>query len=225
MRGPVSRTLGIALSLSALAACTSSPADTIEAQNSSGGSRGEITGGEIIISADLNDGVPADTTGSTVAPPAPASSTTVAPSTSAAAAASTPTATTARVPETTRPTTTEAEVVGDGPVLTSPGENTSESPGLDGGLVPVFFALEATTTVDCATANPGAAELRWEVIGSEAVDIAIGSATKIFRLGLPPAGTLDVPLDCADGSTYFVVASNAEGATTQSAYLAADPAD
>ena len=69
-----------------------------------------------------------------------------------------------------------------------------------------------------------AREERWEVIGSEAVDIAIGSATKIFRLAQPPAGSLDVPLDCADGSTYFVVARNADGATTRSVNMAADSA-
>jgi hypothetical protein len=208
MRRPSSRTLGIALSLATLAACTSSPADTIELPNSSGG--------EIIVSGDLNDDVPAETTGSTVQPPAPASSSSVAPTTSTASAATT---------TTPRPATTEAEVVGDGPVLTSPGDDsTSESPGIGGGLVPAFFALEATPTIDCSAADPGTAQLRWEVIGSETVDIAIGSATQIFRLAQPPAGTLDVPLDCADGSTYFVVASNAEGSTTRSVNLAADSA-
>ncbi len=212
MRRPVSRTLGIALSLGVLAACTSSPADTIEPPNSSGG--------EIIISGDLNDDVPAATTGSTVEPPAPASSSTVAAETTAATSGSANT--TPRPATTARPTTTEAEVVGDGPVLTSPGDSTSESPGIGGGLVPAFFALEATPTIDCSTANPATVQLRWEVIGSEAVDIAIGSTTGIFRLAQPPAGTLDVPLDCADGSTYFVVASNAEGSTTRSISLAAD---
>jgi hypothetical protein len=110
-------------------------------------------------------------------------------------------------------------------VLTSPDDNgASETPGIGGELAPAFFALEATTSVACAVANPGTVELRWEVIGSEAVDIAIGSATKIFRLAQPPAGTLDVPLDCADGSTYFVVARNADGSTTRSVNLAADSA-
>jgi hypothetical protein len=198
MRRPSTRTLGIALGLAGLAACTSSAAETIELPNSSGD--------EIIVSGNLNDDVPAETAGATIEPPAPASSSSVAPTT-------------------TRPTTSEAELVGDGPVLTSPGDDsTSESPGIGGGLVPAFFALEATPTIDCSAADPGTAQLRWEVIGSETVDIAIGSATQIFRLAQPPAGTLDVPLDCADGSTYFVVASNAEGMTTRSVNLAADSA-
>jgi hypothetical protein len=209
VRHQVSRTLGIALSLIALAACTSSPADTVDVPNSSGG--------EVTVDGDLNGDVPAQT----VEPPAPASSSSVAAESTAAASDSAPT--TPRPATTTRPTATEAEVVGDGPVLTSPGGNgTPETPGAGGGLVPAFFALEATTTVACSAANPGTAKLRWEVIGTEAVDIAIGSATKIFRLAQPPAGTLDVPLDCADGSTYFVVASNAEGATTRSVNVAAD---
>jgi hypothetical protein len=217
MRVPVSRTLGVALSLAALAACTSSPADTIEVPSSSGA---EVTGGKIILSGDLNDDVPAETTASTVEPPAPASSSSVAPETRTASVETTP-----RPATTARPTTTDAEVVGDGPVLTFPdADDTSETPGIGGELAPAFFALEATTSVACAVANPGTVELRWEVIGSEAVDIAIGSATKIFRLAQPPAGTLDVPLDCADGSTYFVVARNADGSTTRSVNMAADAA-
>ncbi len=223
MRGPAFGILGIALSVSALAACTSTPEDTIEPPNSAGG---EITGGEIIVGGDLNDDAPIETTSLTVEPPAPATSSTTEPA--ASTVAPNPATTRATTPATTpaitaQPTTTEAEVVGDGPVLTSPGtDGTSEAPGV--GLVPAFFALEATPTVDCTAANPGTVQLRWEVIGSETVDIAIGTATQIFRLAQPPAGTLDVPLDCAEGSTYFVVASNAEGSTTRSVHLAADAA-
>lgn len=219
MPRPSSRTVGIALSLGALAACTSSPADTIEPPDSGAG---QVTGGEIIVGGDLNGDVSVETTGSTVEPPAPVSSSSVAATTTVAASTAPATTAKPRATSTTRPTTTEAEVVGDGPVLTSPGS--AESPGVGGGLAPAFFALEATPTVDCAAANPGTAQLRWEVIGTEAVDIAIGSATQIFRLAQPPAGTLDVPLDCADGSTYFVVASNGEGSTTRSVNLAADSA-
>jgi hypothetical protein len=219
MRRSLPRALGIALSIGALAACTSSPADTIEPPTGSDA----VTGGDIIVGGDLNDDV-SRTADSTIAPPTPASSSTSEPiaTTRATSVATTPPPVT-RPPTTVRPSTTEAEVVGDGPVLTAPGnDGTSETPPAGGGLMPVFFAIEATPTIGCASSNPGTARLRWEVIGSEAVDIAIGSATSVFRLAQPPAGTLDVPLDCTTGSKYFVIASNDDGSTTRSVSLAAD---
>ncbi len=111
-------------------------------------------------------------------------------------------------------------MVGDGPVLTTPGEGdgAAEAPGV--GIVPIFFAIEATTTTACGGGGAGTVSLRWEVAGAETVDVAIGAADKIFRLGQPPAGTLDVPLDCAQGSRYFVVATNPEGTTTRSVTVA-----
>lgn len=219
MRVPLVRCLGVALSLCALAACTSGSEDTIERPASSDG---VVTGGQIIVSGDLSAGAP-NSSDATVAPPGPATSSPAAPTTPATRSSTT--ASTVPRPATTTTTTTEAEVVGDGPVLTAPGrDSTAATPGVGGGLVPAFFAIEATATVACTTANPGTAQLRWEVIGTEAVDVALGSATNIFRNAQPPAGTLDVPLDCAIGSTYFVVATNAEGSTTRSVKLAADAA-
>jgi hypothetical protein len=101
-------------------------------------------------------------------------------------------------------------------VLTSP----PQTAGDNGALVPVFFGFSATTTTGCSNADPGTVELKWEVIGTESVSIAIGTDTQVFRTGEPPAGSLDVPLACAASSTYFVIATNPGGRTVRSATVA-----
>lgn len=202
-------------------ACTSGAESTIDAPPGLNGSD-DVSGGEIIVSGDLTAGTTAPDPGdadtaaptTTVAPPA-----TAAPSTSAAPTQS-PAATT---PSETTTVTTEAEPVGDGPVLTSPvgNDDSGESPGIGNGLRPVFFALVATTVVECADADPGTVSLRWEVIGAESVDVSVGAIGDIRSPDEPPAGTIELPLDCATGSQYFVIAENPDGETIRSVTVGA----
>jgi hypothetical protein len=122
------------------------------------------------------------------------------------------------------------EPVGDGPVLTTPPQPTegdptqSETPieptSSNGALAPVFFSFGATTTTRCDEADPGTITLQWEVAGTESVSVAIGTDSQIFRASQPPAGSLDIPLDCAAGGTYFVIAENPGGRTVRSATVA-----
>lgn len=204
-----------AVSLAA-ASCTSAPESTIEARST--------------VATIANVGEIANSENNETAPePQPASA---APSTAVASPASTsaplatvaptapptdaPTAPPTVAPNPTQPATTSVEPVGDGPVLTSP----PQTAGDNGALVPVFFGFSATATTGCANADPGTVELKWEVIGTESVSIAIGTDTQVFRTGEPPAGSLDVPLDCAASSTYFVIATNPGGRTVRSATVA-----
>jgi uncharacterized protein YceK len=122
-------------------------------------------------------------------------------------------------------TSTDDEPVGDGPVLTAPaqpagGDTASETPSASSNLTPVFFGFNATTATGCADADPGTVTLQWEVIGTESVSIAFGNESEILSSGQPAAGSLDVPLDCAEGSTYFVVAENPGGRTVRSTSVA-----
>ena len=204
-----------AVSLAA-ASCTSAPESTVEARST--------------VTTIANVGEIANSENNETAPePQPASA---APSTAVASPASTsaplatvaptapptvaPTAPPTVAPNPTQPATTSVEPVGDGPVLTSP----PQTAGDNGALVPVFFGFSATATTGCANADPGTVELKWEVIGTESVSIAIGTDTQVFRTGEPPAGSLDVPLDCAASSTYFVIATNPGGRTVRSATVA-----
>ena len=196
-----------AVSLAA-ASCTSAPESTVEARST--------------VATIANVGEIANSENNETAPePQPASA---APSTAVASPASTsaplatvaPTAPPTVAPNPTQPATTSVEPVGDGPVLTSP----PQTAGDNGALVPVFFGFSATATTGCANADPGTVELKWEVIGTESVSIAIGTDTQVFRTGEPPAGSLDVPLDCAASSTYFVIATNPGGRTVRSATVA-----
>jgi hypothetical protein len=119
----------------------------------------------------------------------------------------------------------DGEPVGDGPVLTSPpqtteGDTTTEPASTNGALAPVFFGFGAAATTGCADADPGTVTLQWEVAGTESVSVAIGTDSQIFRTGQPPAGSLDVPLDCAGDSTYFVIAENPGGRTVRSTTVA-----
>lgn len=153
----------------------------------------------------------------------PAVSATTSPAVTTTAATTTTAASTTTVPTTAAPTTTppttapEPDPIGDGPVLS--GQPDGEAGAPSSGLAPAFFVFEAAREVECTPTASGTAILRWEVIGAETVDIAIGSADEIFRLAEPPAGALEVPLGCTDGSTYFVTASNADGSTTRSVHV------
>ena len=237
MRRIAVNSLGLGMILVLAGACTSGPESTIEApleQNESGG----VTGGEIIVSGDLSAGAAADDADGSSSPPS-----TIEPT--AGTVAESPPTTTRSTSTTTRPTsqttrptastvsgsnsggsstvTTEAEVVGDGPVLTNPVgiDNSGESPGIGTGLRPVFFALEATTTVTCADATPGTVRLRWEVIGAESVDVSVRVIGNIRSADEPPSGTIDLPLDCTAGSQYFVIAENPDGETIRSVSVGA----
>jgi hypothetical protein len=108
------------------------------------------------------------------------------------------------------------EPVGDGPVLTSP----AQAAGGNDPLAPVFFDFNAATATGCANADQGTVTLQWEVIGAESVSVAIGTDSQIFRTDEPPAGSLDVPFDCAASSTYFVIAANPSGRTVRSTTVA-----
>jgi len=213
----------LATSLALLAGCTSEPSGTVDT------SVGDVSGGEVIdppaTAASPTSTQPPATTAqaapATLAtvPPAPdtvadtvadtlATTTTVATTTTTIAVTST---TIADVPD-------DDDAVGDGPVLTNPiGDgDAGESPGTQTGLTPVFFALVATTEVDCATADPGTVRLRWEVIGAEAVDVSVDFIGNIYSPDESPAGTIDLPLDCVSGSEYFVIAENPDGETIRS---------
>jgi hypothetical protein len=221
MRRFVLNTLGLGMILVLAGACTSGSESTIDAPPGLNGSD-DVSGGEIIVSGDLAAGTAAPDPGdadtiapaTTVAPQA-----TVEPSTSAAPTRS-PAETT---PSESATVTTEAEPVGDGPVLTSPvgNDDSGESPGIGNGLRPAFFALEATTVVECADANPGTVNLRWEVIGAESVDVSVGAIGDIRSPDEPPAGTIELPLDCTAGSQYFVIAENPDGETIRSVTVGA----
>ncbi len=234
MRRLFVRTLSLGIVLALASACAGDPEATIGTT-----SVDDVTGGEIIVSGDLTAGSPSDgggdestdaaastgeeSTDGTTAPPTTVTTTTTrattppttrAPSTTSSANNSSGGASTA---------TTEAPVIGDGPVLTVPVgiDDSGESPGVGTGLKPVFFALEATTKVACNIASPGTVSLRWEVIGVETVDIAVKTTGNIRSADQPPAGTIDLSLDCTNGSQYFVVAENPDGKTTRSVSVSA----
>ncbi len=210
-----------------LAACTGATDESIEPAGTGGD---DVTGGEIIVSGDLSGGTattdadpaptPAQSTTSPDPDASPGPSDTAAPGSTAAPTSSADGNGDGNAAQDEVVDEVEDEVVGDGPVLTTPGEGdgAAQAPGV--GIVPIFFAIEATTTTACGGGGAGTVSLRWEVAGAETVDVAIGAADKIFRLGQPPAGTLDVPLDCAQGSRYFVVATNPEGTTMRSVTVA-----
>jgi hypothetical protein len=210
MRRFVLNTLGLGMILVLAGACTSGPESTIDAPPGLNGSD-DVSGGEIIVSGDLA----ADT-----AAPDPGDADTIAPATTVAPQATAEPSTSAaptRSPAETTPSesatvTTEAEPVGDGPVLTSPvgNDDSGESPGIGNGLRPAFFALEATTV-----------NLRWEVIGAESVDVSVGAIGDIRSPDEPPAGTIELPLDCTAGSQYFVIAENPDGETIRSVTVGA----
>jgi hypothetical protein len=212
---------GIFLLISAVsliaAGCAGEPAATIDAPSSVT----EVV--QIEASADSESvptpqpEVPGSTTpsssGTTVQTPA---------STSAPSGANAPS-----VPAAAAPTAAndDGEPLGDGPVLTSPpqtteGDTTTESPSTNGALAPVFFGFGAAATTGCADADPGTVTLQWEVAGTESVSVAIGTDSQIFRTGQPPAGSLDAPLDCSRGNTYFVIAENPGGRTVRSTTVA-----
>lgn len=234
MRRFVVNSFGIGMVLVLTGACATSPESAIDAPAGQDGADG-VTGGEIIVSGDLaaDEGGPQpNPTTASSDPTLPSSSTTVRPTVTTSNMPSTrpPSPTTTRPPaddsngSAGSPTaTSEARVIGDGPVMTDPmrNGNSGESPGADNGLRPVFFALEATTTVKCADTDPGSVRLRWEVIGAETVDISIGFVGDIRQADQPPAGTIDLPLDCQTGSQYFVVAENPDGETVRSVTVGA----
>jgi cytoskeletal protein RodZ len=202
------------------ASCTSAPEATVEA-------RSPVVSAGQMANSENNESAP------TPQPDAPAST---APSSSdttvpAAASTSTPTATnapsaTAALPQQAADNGDEPvgdadepvgdEPVGDGPVLTSP----AQAAGGNDPLAPVFFDFNAATATGCANADQGTVTLQWEVIGAESVSVAIGTDSQIFRTDEPPAGSLDVPFDCAASSTYFVIAANPSGRTVRSTTVA-----
>jgi len=195
----------IALLISALglitASCTSTPEAAVEA-------RSTVTNLGEIADSENSESAP------TPQPDTPASP---APSTTAPAAASTsaPTATDASSVTQTAGDNDD-QPVGDSPVLTSP----AQTAGSNSALAPVFFDFNATAAIGCANADQGTVTLQWEVIGTESVSVAIGTDSQILRTGEPPAGSLDVPFDCAAGSTYFVIAANPDGRTMRSTTVA-----
>lgn len=116
---------------------------------------------------------------------------------------------------TTRVTPTEAEIIGDGPVLSgAPPDDPDQT-----GLVPVFFVFDAAITQPCG-GDFGTVTLRWEVIGTESVYVAVNDVDVPFLTDQPPAGLAEVPLDCERGNTYFVVAENPDGRSFQSVAIA-----
>jgi predicted small secreted protein len=179
------------------ASCADTPETTVEARSTVAtvANVGEIANSENNESAPASTPAPSATNAPSVAQTAPP---TVAPS----AAQQT--------------TNNSGEQVGDGTVLIS----TPQAAGGNDALVPVFFDFIATVTTGCANTDQGTVKLQWEVIGTESVSIAIGTDSQILRAGEPPAGSLDVPLDCAAGSTYFVIAANPSGRTVRSATVA-----
>ena len=226
MRRLVVNALGLGMILVLAGACTGGSESAIETTTGQGGG---VTGGEIIVSGDLTAGSSADSSTDAATATVDATVTTTAAATTIRPATTRP----ASTPPTTRPprsdsggsstATTDAAVIGDGPVLNNPvgDDDFGESPGIGNGLVPVFFVLEATTKVGCGTANPGSVTLRWEVIGAESVDISIGFVGDIRHPDEMPAGTIDLPLDCATGSQYFVIAENPDGETIRSVTVSA----
>ena len=181
--------------------CANTPETTVEARSTVAtvANVGEIANSE------NNESAPAST---------PAPSATNAPSVAQTAP---PTAPPTVAPSAAQQTTNNSgEPVGDGTVLIS----TPQAAGGNDALVPVFFDFIATVTTGCANTDQGTVKLQWEVIGTESVSIAIGTDSQILRAGEPPAGSLDVPLDCAAGSTYFVIAANPSGRTVRSATVA-----
>jgi len=229
MRHPVIHRVLLGVTVVLLAACTSDPRDATETPS------GDVSGGAIDEAGDLS----ADTIAATPPTEAPVQTfstspplevATTATADSVAATTSTITSdttttvgptTTAAVDVTTTSATADSEVVGDGPVLTvGIDDDSGESPGVQTGITPVFFALEATTEVDCTTADPGTVRLRWEVIGAETVDVSVAFVGNIFSPDESPAGTIDLPLDCSTGSEYFVIAENPDGETIRSVSVA-----
>lgn len=194
------------------AGCTSEPEATIEALSSVA---------EIAETQTFDDTEPVTTPQPGAAEPLPPSSsdpTVQAPAnTSAPSTANTPSIP-ATAPATAPPTTAnnDEEPVGDTPVLTSP----PQSAGDEGGLAPLFFGFDAVTSIACSDVDPGTVTLRWEAVGAESISVAIGTDTQIFQAEQSPAGSLDVPLDCAGGSTYFVIAENPAGRTVRSTTVA-----
>ena len=190
------------------ASCTSAPEATVEAQST-------IANADQIADAETNESAPtppSDTPASTE----PSQSDTTVRTTASTSAPPTTNApsVTATLPEPAADN--GSEPVGDGPVLTSP----PQTAGGNDPLTPVFFDFTATAATGCAHADQGTVTLQWEVVGTESVSVAIGTDSQIFRTGEPPAGSLDVPLDCVAGSTYFVIAENPGGRTVRSTTVA-----
>lgn len=185
------------------AGCASAPEATVEARST------VANVGEIADSEDSESVLTPqpDAPGST----APSSSTTTVQAVPTAASTSAPSTT--QAPSVAQPAADNgSEPVGDGPVLTSP----AQTAGGNDSLAPVFFDFNASAAIGCANADQGTVTLQWEVIGAESVSVAIGTDSQILGTGQPPAGSLDVPLDCAAGSTYFVIAENPGGRTVRS---------
>jgi hypothetical protein len=196
------------------ASCTSAPEATVEA-------RSPVVSAGQMANSENNESAP------TPQPDAPASTAPSSSDTTVPAAASTSTPTATNAPSATAALPQQAadnggepvdggEPVGDGPVLTSP----AQAAGGNDPLAPVFFDFNAATATGCANADQGTVTLQWEVIGAESVSVAIGTDSQIFRTDEPPAGSLDVPFDCAASSTYFVIAANPSGRTVRSTTVA-----
>jgi hypothetical protein len=196
------------------ASCTSAPEATVEA-------RSPVVSAGQMANSENNESAP------TPQPDAPASTAPSSSDTTVPAAASTSAPTATNAPSATAALPQQAadnggepvdggEPVGDGPVLTSP----AQAAGGNDPLAPVFFDFNAATATGCANADQGTVTLQWEVIGAESVSVAIGTDSQIFRTDEPPAGSLDVPFDCAASSTYFVIAANPSGRTVRSTTVA-----
>ena len=190
------------------ASCTSAPEATVEA-------RSPVVSAGQMANSENNESAP------TPQPDAPASTAPSSSDTTVPAAASTSAPTATNAPSATAALPQQAadngdEPVGDGPVLTSP----AQAAGGNDPLAPVFFDFNAATATGCANADQGTVTLQWEVIGAESVSVAIGTDSQIFRTDESPAGSLDVPFDCAASSTYFVIAANPSGRTVRSTTVA-----
>lgn len=111
--------------------------------------------------------------------------------------------------------TTDDEVVGDGPVLA---DALPDDPD-QAVLAPAFFVFDAAITQPCG-GDFGTVTVRWEVIGTEAVYVAVNDVDEPFLRDQPPAGLAEVPLDCERGNIYFVVAENPEGRSFRSIAIA-----
>ncbi len=133
------------------------------------------------------------------------------PTTTITPAADDAVATTAPPPPRTAPATTT--------VSTRPATTTTAAtsdPTAGGALLPAFFAFEVSEPGPCAESAP-TVTLRWEVIGTESVDIAIGTVDAVHRADLSPAGSLTVPHPCPGPVSYFVVAENPDGRSVREA--------
>ncbi|NND73855.1 MAG: hypothetical protein HKN44_02510 [Ilumatobacter sp.] len=113
------------------------------------------------------------------------------------------------------------------PTTTAAADVTVADAVVGGALVPAFFAFDVSDPGPCpepseadAAAQPAApaeVTLRWEVIGTESVDVAIGDVGAVYRAALPPAGSLTVAHQCPGPTSYFVVAENPDGRSVMEA--------